>query len=892
MNASLNDPAADFGLTDVLLPRRRAGDLPFDSIALDARCVQLAVLLQSLSSANRDATLVQVLDGLREAALADVAFLASFDAQATTVVRVEASCDPGEPCDMRGLLQRQIADFPYLQARLEPLQLSECADAYGARPAQRIDAKQLVALQLGSLLVVCFAVEGKVAGWLGLGTRLGRQAWDKQTRLLLKLLGASLGIGLERLQVGERLARLEEREPLAQDCAHEGLWDFDVERSDTRFSPAWRAMLGYADDALQGAVDWRSLVHPDDMPAVHAAMREHVAGNTPRFESVHRMRHRDGSWRWVSSRARATVTAQGRLSRVVGVELDITAQRDYEDALFREKEASQFILQSVGDGVITTDAQGLIDFINPVASNLTGWRLDDAIGQSVEEVFRVCHEETCEPLENPVIAAIRRMRLSNSTRPQRLVRSDGNELFIHCTSAPVRDGFGQVAGGVLVFRDVSESRELNRKLDYQASHDVLTGLVNRREFEARLERALQSACAGEAAYALVYLDIDQFRMVNDGCGHVAGDALLTQLGALLKSRIRWRDTLARLGGDEFGVLLESCSLDEAMHTAEVLRQAVQDFRFSWEDRAFRLGASLGVVPITADIENVAAVVTAADSACATAKELGRNRVYSFAENDLQLRRRRTEMQWAARITTALEEGRFELFGMPILALQVPERGAHLELLLRLRDDQGHIITPFEFIAAAERYNMMQSIDRWVIEHAFRWLASDRTAWEGLDVCAINLSGQSLSDDKFLPWVVSQFERWQLDPKRFCFEITETSAVESFERANDFIRRLRELGCHFSLDDFGAGMSSFGYLKSFPVDYLKIDGHFVRNILTDEIDREMVRAITQIGHITGKRVVAEFAESEAVIDLLRELGVDYAQGYGVARPERVYRTTGG
>jgi diguanylate cyclase (GGDEF)-like protein/PAS domain S-box-containing protein len=621
---------------------------------------------------------------------------------------------------------------------------------------------------------------------------------------------------------------------------------------------------------------------------VQAAIRDHVAGKTPIFESLHRMRHATGEWRWVISRAKAKVDEKGRLLRLVGVELDITERKLYEDALFREKESAQITLQSIGDGVITTDAKGMIDYVNPVAETLTGWRLEDSQGRAIEEIFRAFHEETCEPLENPLAVAIRRTRSIKSVRPMLLIRRDGNEIYVESTASPIRDGSGAVSGGVLVFHDVSEARELNRRLSYHASHDVLTGLVNRREFESRMERALKSAKAHETSYALCYLDLDQFKIINDTCGHSAGDALLGQVGALLKSKVRWRDTLARLGGDEFGILLESCSLDEALRTAESLREAVRNFKFTWEERTFRLGASIGVVPISPENADVASVLSAADSACQAAKEAGRNRVHSFEENDIDLMRRRREMQWAARINNALEEGRFELFRQTILPLQTVETGAHYELLLRMRDETGKIVAPDNFITAAERYGITPSIDRWVIENAFRWLVSEADEREKLAMCSINLSGQSLGDDKFLPYVIDQFHRSGLDASKICFEITETAAIASFSQANRFIQALKELGCKFALDDFGTGLSSFGYLKHFPVDFLKIDGSFVKEILHDPIDREMVRSINEIGHLTGKQTIAEFAENVEIINMLRSLGVDYAQGYGVSQPQRVLK----
>ena len=720
---------------------------------------------------------------------------------------------------------------------------------------------------------------------------LPRDNFDVNLQLLLKLLGSSLAAGLERVRLAISLERLEGRSELGELAANDGLWDFDVEAGETYFSPRWRTMLGYDTVELRRNFDWRTLVHPEDSVRVQNAIRDHVAGKTPMFESVHRMHHRSGEWRWVQSRAKATVDPHGRLLRLVGVELDITERRLYEEALFREKESAQITLQSIGDGVVTTNAASVIDYINPVAEDLTGWRLEDAMGKPVEEIFRAFHEETCEPLENPLKLAIRRTRAIKSIRPNLLIRRDGNELYVESTAAPIRDGNNKPMGGVLVFHDVSESRELNRRLSYHASHDLLTGLVNRREFESRIERALKSVKARETSYALCYLDIDQFKIVNDSCGHAAGDALLGQVGALLKSKVRWRDTLSRLGGDEYGILLEAVSLDEAMRMAESLREALAGFRFTWEERVFRLGASIGVVPITAENADVPSIITAAEGACAAAKEQGRNRVHSFAENDMDLMRRRREMQWAARINAALEEGRFELHRMTIAPLQGQQQGEHYELLLRMRDENGRIVSPDNFMSAAERYNIMPNIDRWVIENAFRWLVSEADERERLSMCAINLSGQSLGDDKFLPFVIDQFQKSGLEASKICFEITETAAVASFSQANRFIQALKELGCKFALDDFGTGLSSFGYLKHFPVDFLKIDGSFVREILHDPIDREMVRSINEIGHLTGKQTIAEFAENVEIIQMLKSIGVDFAQGYGVAQPQRVLKAVG-
>ncbi|HEX3398012.1 MAG TPA: EAL domain-containing protein [Steroidobacteraceae bacterium] len=879
---------ADLTASDILSPQTwpRRGARP--TVGLDVICTKIAVDFQTMTATTALDTIIVNLELLREAARVDTAFHIALDLELGIIGEVQVArgmLATGNPEQLRG---QPLNDLPWLQSRLAPLRVSELRDTGVPREDQADDAAVWNHLGIGSVLMIGYSIKGRAAGLLGIANARPRDNWDVQLHLLMKLMGSSLATGLERIEIQRHLEDLEERNELAIHSANDGLWDFDTLNNRVYLSPRWKAMLGYDETEVGQAPDWRTLVHSDDMSRVQAAIRDHVAGKTPIFESLHRMRHATGEWRWVISRAKAKVDDKGRLLRLVGVELDITERKLYEEALFREKESAQITLQSIGDGVITTDAKGVIDYVNPVAEALTGWRLEDSQGRAIEEIFRAFHEETCEPLENPLAVAIRRTRSIKSVRPMLLIRRDGNEIYVESTASPIRDGSGAVSGGVLVFHDVSEARELNRRLSYHASHDVLTGLVNRREFESRMERALKSAKARETSYALCVLDLDQFKIVNDTCGHSAGDALLGQVGALLKSKVRWRDTLARLGGDEFGILLESCSLDEAMRTAEALREAVRNFKFTWEERTFRLGASIGVVPISADNADVAAVLSAADSACQAAKEAGRNRVHSFEENDIDLMRRRREMQWAARINNALEEGRFELFRQTIMPLQKTEAGAHYELLLRMRDEAGKIVGPDNFMTAAERYGITPSIDRWVIENAFRWLVSEADEREKLTMCSINLSGQSLGDDKFLPYVIDQFHRSGLDATKICFEITETAAIASFSQANRFIQALKELGCKFALDDFGTGLSSFGYLKHFPVDYLKIDGSFVKEILHDPIDREMVRSINEIGHLTGKQTIAEFAENQEIINMLQSLGVDYAQGYGVSQPQRVLK----
>ncbi len=855
---------------------------------LDTVYTKASIDLQSVAEDGAEA-IAQCLESVRDASGVDALFIAMLDDGRQRIENVYSARSVFSTCNPEVLAGVELEPYAWLQSHMSHLRVLELTDTNKSAEAE---AGLFAELNIGAVLLIGLSISGEVRGFIAMASCLPRASWDANLHLLLKLLGTSFVSGQERLLLRSELAEFNERHSLASQSANDGVWDFDLKTNDTYFSPRWKSMLGYDEGEFANATpDWRKLVHPDDMIGVQASIREHLAGKTPQFESVHRMRHTNGDWRWVLSRAKALHDQTGRLKRLVGVELDITERKLYEEALFREKESAQITLQSIGDGVITTDGESMVEYINPVAEELTGWKLDDATGRPIDEIFRCFHEETCEPLENAMSVSIRRDRPIKSVRPTLLIRRDGNELYIESTAAPIRDDRGVVSGGVLVFHDVSESRELNRRLSYHASHDILTGLVNRREFEARLERALKSAKARETSYALLSLDLDQFKIVNDSCGHGAGDALLGQLGALLKSKIRWRDTVARLGGDEFGILLESCSPEEAIATADTLREAVRDFKFHWEDKPFRLGASVGVVPITADNQDVETLVSAAESACRAAKEAGRNRIHCFKENDIDLMRRRKEMQWAARINNALDESRFELFRQTIRPLHDNmERGSHFEILLRMRDEVGKLISPELFIVAAERYGITPNIDRWVIANTLRWLVSEADERERLSMCSINLSGQSLADDKFLPFVIEQFHRSGIDPTKICFEITETAAIASYSQANRFIHSLKELGCMFALDDFGTGLSSFGYLKHFPVDFLKIDGSFVREMLHDPIDREMVRSINEIGHLTGKRTIAEFAENEEIITMLRGMGIDYAQGYGVSEPKQILKAS--
>ena len=573
--------------------------------------------------------------------------------------------------------------------------------------------------------------------------------------------------------------------------------------------------------------------------------------------------------------------------RFVGSLSDIRKRRQAEALLFEEKERAQVTLASIADAVVTVDTAGRIEFMNPVAERLTGWPLAEAHQRPVAEVFAVVDEATGAPIADPVARALSEASAIEAEGNVVLLCRGAESIAIDYSVAPIRDRTARTVGAVLVVQDMSRERQYAARLSNLASHDPLTGLLNRREFEQRVRATVEHREAEEGQHAVLYLDLDQFKVVNDTSGHAAGDELLRQVGALLRPRLREGDVLARLGGDEFGVLLPHCPPSPALRIAEALRKAIVDFRFAWKNRSFTIGVSIGLVNLAEGPHTLASVLSAADAACYLAKDKGRNRVQVYRPEDDEVALRRGEMEWVNRLHRALAEDRLCLYAQPMHAMHsTGTEVLHQELLVRLIDENDELIQPITFIPAAERYHLMPSIDRWVIRTAFRLLADRRAAGDASALAgtyAINLSGASIGDDQFLDYVRESFARFRIPHRAICFEITETTAVTSLSKAAEFIGAMREPGCRFALDDFGVGVSSFTYLKQLPVDYIKIDGSFVRNMLHDPVDAAMVEAIHRIGRVMGKQTIAESVETAATLEALRSVGVDFAQGNAIAPP---------
>lgn len=554
------------------------------------------------------------------------------------------------------------------------------------------------------------------------------------------------------------------------------------------------------------------------------------------------------------------------------------------DALSREKERAQVTLHSIGDAVITTDEAERIEFMNPVAAQLTGWSDEEAHGQPLSVVVRIIDELTGQAVESPLKKALAEKRIVPLAQSTALIRRDGQLIAVNDSAAPIILPRGDVVGGVLVFRDVTAERGLSRKLSWQVSHDALTGLPNRLEFERQLDDALASFHAVGRPHVVCYLDLDQFKVINDTCGHAAGDELLRQVAETLHQQMRKSDLLARLGGDEFGVLLQGCSLERAQGIAENMLAAVRALRFSWGDKVFSVGVSIGIVVLTAKTLSKEQIMSAADSACYAAKDAGRNRIVIHQPQDSDTLLRLEEMNWTSRILRAIDENRLVLYYQEYLPLTShPGPSRHIEILLRMVDEAGNVIAPGAFIPAAERYDLMTRIDKWVIATVFSSYSRIMEVFGGDLSCSINLSGTSLNGDHLIEFIREQAALHHVRSESVCFEITESAAINQLRKATQFIVDLKADGFRFALDDFGIGMSSFAYLRNLAVDYLKIDGSFVRDMATDPVNRAMVFSINEIGHVMGLQTIAEFVDSEAALEQLRLIGVDFAQGYLIAKP---------
>jgi len=635
---------------------------------------------------------------------------------------------------------------------------------------------------------------------------------------------------------------------------------------------AWRQAMGYSDEEVQ-SLNLHDILHPDSLVCCQDRFERLMRGETLiciTFKFVSKC----GETVHLSGDC-GSVIREGEMIFTRGIFQNITETVKAEEALLASETRYQALYENAPDIYTTINASGEILSINRVGARLLGYDVDELVGESAANVI---HPEDQRAVFEYIEKQFRKPVTDNGIE-YRKVRKNGSVLWVHQRVS--REPEAEEPRLLVVCRDVTDKRKLQQQLSHQATHDALTNLINRREFERRLRRMLTHASGSPDHHVLCYLDLDQFKVINDTCGHIAGDELLRQIAGLLEGQTRSRDTLARLGGDEFAVLMERCPIDKAADLANKMRETIENFRFHWRSRRFSIGVSIGIVPIQ-EQHTIEDALSLADSACYAAKEQGRNRVHVYHADDPAVAGQVGDMRWANSITEALEKKQFRLYAQPIHSCCAGSGGERYEILLRLQDgDQA--IRPGAFMPAAERYNLSTKIDYWVLDNVIRWFETHADALDRLKLCSVNLSALSLCDDAFLQYALTRLESSAFPHRKICFEITETAAISNLSQAIQFIETLRNAGCRFALDDFGSGLSSFGYLRNLPVDMVKIDGAFIRNIGNNEIDLAMVKSISEIVGKMGKQTTAEYVESAQALSLLKEIGVDFAQGYYLGKP---------
>ena len=663
-----------------------------------------------------------------------------------------------------------------------------------------------------------------------------------------------------------------------------GGWEFDLVCGEIVWSDETCRIHAVAPGYRPALEEVIRFYTPEAQPIIRAAFERGMAEGLGWDLELPLLRA-NGQRIWV--RAVGTVELEnGRPARLVGACQDITDARQLRVDFGMQHELLRMTLQSVGDAVITTNSQGEIAWLNPVAERLTGWANQEAKGLALQQVFQLVDEESREPVATALADGVERGSVACRIDHGLLISRHGAEFAIEDSVSPIRSDEGETLGAVVVFRDVTEQRRLSGENRYRAIHDALTGLVNRVEFENRLREMLQMAREEHSEHALLYIDIDRFRLVNSACGHSIGDELLQQVARLLAEATREQDTLARIGGDEFAIILDECSAAQAKQVGERICDDLDTFRFVHDGRNFRIGASIGLVTVDSHWPTIAPIMQAADSSCYAAKAGGRNRVHVWLDSDTGICKRGREAQWAMRIEQALDHDRFVLYAQRIEALGAGTSGICAEALIRMVEENGTVVLPGEFLSAAERFHLASRIDRWTLQKAITWLKvlPDLRIMQKL---AVNVSGQSVGDRAFHRFAFEVLsEAGPQICERICLEITETAAVTHMADAALFIAHVRALGVRVALDDFGAGASSFGYLKKLAVDFIKIDGQFIRDLVDDPLDQAAVRCFVEVANVLGVKTVAEFVDQPRVLAKLRQMGIDYAQGFLLHRPEPI------
>ncbi len=698
----------------------------------------------------------------------------------------------------------------------------------------------------------------------------------------VKLYGALQNIN----QLVEQRHSIEEsnlRVNLATHSGHIGIWDWTINNDEVIWDDFMYKLFGLAPQIQPITYDvWINFIHLDDVKGFKKLLK-HFIGQDKELDTEYRVIWPDQSIHHIRITAQKKVNARGKLMNVVGACWDVTEMRELANALSEKNEYMNVTMQSIADGVITTDANGIVTWLNPVAERLTGWLKSEAVGKPIEQVFIIIDRSVEIQAKHPVFICLNNDGIANHSENMSLISKDSIEYGIEDSIAPIRNNENQILGTVVVFRDVTEKRKITEEIEYKATHDSLTNLVNRGEFESRLTRVLEKSRTNLSSNALMLIDLDQFKLVNDACGHSAGDQLLIEVSKIFSNIIRKRDTLARLGGDEFAIILEKCPVDQAQKVAQKICDSINEFRFIYDNQRYRVGASIGLIPLDQRWTSISQAIQTADACCYAAKHEGRNRVHQWLESDTIIKQRQGDMRWATRIQQAIEQDQFTLYAQRFEQTKGKNQKLYAEILLRLKDDDGSIITPNVFIPAAERYHLISRLDLWVVKNTIDWVTSIQSK-TNIGMININISGDSVSDRAFHQSIHKLLSNTDISTRQLlCFEITETAAISQLSDASEFINHLHALGIKVALDDFGAGASSFGYLKSMKVDILKIDGQFIKTICTDKLNDSAVRCFIDIAQILNITTIAEFVETQESLDHITKLGVDYGQGYLIHKP---------
>ncbi len=601
----------------------------------------------------------------------------------------------------------------------------------------------------------------------------------------------------------------------------------------------------------------------------------------PELNFVEHKRDPEGQEVWYNTNKIPIKDGDDNIVGVMGTIENITERKLVERALFEEKELAQITLKSIGEAVITTNTQGIIREFNPMAEQLTGWSAQEAVGNIITDIIQLRNDEENQQ-ENLINKVLEDSKNQQEKLVINLVNKEGKECKIDIMSTPILDQESQILGAVLIFRDITRISQLSAQLSWDATHDNLTGLVNRQEFTKQLSLALENYKNHNVEHSLCFLDLDQFKLVNDTSGHIAGDQLLRQITHLLQRKIRNTDILARLGGDEFALLLKGCSLEKADIIANMLRRLVKDFRFTWENNIFSIGVSIGIVPIDNENQTVDDLMKAADKACSCAKSNGRNRVHVEYGNQTEVTEKSVQNQWITKLSQALTEDNFSLYCQKIVSLQSSQK-IHYEILLRLVDDSGNLIAPLAFIPAAERYNLMAEIDKWVIKNFLKAYNQNNPRQSLNNIYMINLSAVSFKNEQLIEFIEEQLSYYNVNPQILGFEITETVAISNLTETIKFIESIKKLGCFVAIDNFGSGITSLSYLKYWPVDYLKIDENFIQDLTQDSVNYAVVDCFHRISNVMNMETIAECVEHQETLDILQTMGIDYAQGFAIASP---------